>query len=613
MEVEVIHVDKFQKVHTLRQSDDIIGVYRILSLETGIRSDSLVLYTSEGHLLNQTDRFSDQIGGSSKIFLFRKDFVNFECDTLDIKDSSPLGSPEAKQFKELVPQNHPDFGKINEIGKKLFEQKEKAEKLLKNYLDQKKKFENLNEQSQIRLEASEAILKNLKNYKNKVKTHWKLQNQKMRSFQGKTNNLFDLFKSKLEEIKSAGLGTEVDEIFRQNKMKGFGDTVYSKVSTFCTKMQKLADVFKRVKKLIKESDESFENVSKKNDEVAFSSDYSILANQEGHFYNLNIMDEIYNEFNDCYSMALAQASQSEKNKSIGKLFEFKQNTEENEHILRSLQNTMSGFQKLSDHSKRIWIFFKNKVILTSVTVVSDLKFQVSEKLDKMQDRYLLLKKLTSFFKIPLKLVDSCAAARLEIQNSHVKFEEIRKMYTDLCMMIISDSNQRKAFLEENDSLLPEEMFGHLTQPVLNRSHLRQLLMFPDQYKEVLVEELQSYSNQELINYYEGKLGRIEREYSEEIAASKLKEKKLEDHLAYLLSYKQKLTNSALSQHELLKKYSIELQPLRNFESERKIKQFQVEVNNLKEKEEAFKRIHLANLKYLKEENKSLRERSSLTR
>ena len=135
-------------------------------------------------------------------------------------------------------------------------------------------------------------------------------------------------------------------------------------------------------------------------------------------------------------------------------------------------------------------------------------------------------------------------------------------------------------------------------------------MIPNKHHEVSEEVLRTYNNEQLITYYEGKLGSLERKYSDTIETTKQKEKKLQEHLEYLTNYKEKLVKCATAQQAQLKEYSFQLSGLRsNFGSERFINQFQKEVVNLKDKEEAFKKIHLANLRCLKEENQTLRAKN----
>ena len=406
----------------------------------------------------------------------------------------------------------------------------------------------------------------------------------------------------------------MDDLIKQKNFKEYGNKVYLKVNNFFTKIDELkSKVIEKVKKMINESFDSLAKVTNTSNKTIDEIQNGCFFGKENDFKLGLGAVEAYNQFRKIFRTAEEEQSSLERSIYGDKLLKMEEEVKRYSDLLENLANHLkkkSNFEEaIKHHLDRVGKLYKVTTVNMCVTATYELKFLLSDKISKLMVKYEILTKKKNFLIVPLKLEEACNEANAEILRSNEKIEEIRKLYFGLCESIVYDHSQRQEFLNNYGAILPKEIFSNVIGPTINRSHLRQLLKFSSESRNLTESELKSLAKEDLINYYEGKLGLLERNYSQQIEDSKKKGKKLQDHLFYLKTYKNKLAKVIENNKSLLREYAESLLSLRSKSaSEKFVNQFQKEVLNLKEKEEAFKRIHSANLKHLIEENKNLRSK-----
>lgn len=617
VDVEIIDVDKYETVSNLPISISTIELLNVLSIKSSVPIDDILLLTSEGVLIDRSQPFPHQLGTSNKIFLFNKHVINLNywIEEIKVPNFTQVFYDEKINFDKYEKINEP-FDKIISIDEELFNNSKVAKEIYTTYMLQTQKFEKIKKLTNTRLDASEALLKQLNFYYKSIKLKWNQALDKARKLQQEVNQAQEIFRSNYENIRNKKFNGIIDTIIKQKNFKDYSDNIYIKVNNLFTKISKLKPkILDKVKKNLKDSQSSLEvvrNTSKNSIEKINEAVYSQNAKFK---IGLEIID-FYNEFRRIFETAEDQSTSAEGVFYGSKMLSMGYEIPKYSNILEELKKILAGMNDnehiIRTHLERVGKFYKIKAIKLCVTSTYELKFLLSDKISKLWSRYDQLNKKKSFLNVPLRLESACSAAEEEVQRSNRKMDQIREMYILLCQAIIQDYFQREEFLTLHGSILPKEIFPNLTKPGVNRSYLRQLVKFPAVQEDLPEETLKKFTKEELIKYYEGKLGLMERNYSQKIEESRLREKKLQEHLNYLQNYKEKISRENNNQQNLLKEYSIQLVQLRNKHgSEKFINLFQKEICNLKEKEQAFKAVHLSNLKQIIEENENLRNKINI--
>ena len=324
-DIEVVFVDKLEIICTCSPTAKTSWLFNTIQQHTRIESDLLVLYSSTGSVLNKNTPLAQQLMGATKLFLFRKNFINI-CYTkynpvLEDFNAYPFPKSFGGKMEINWPKNSdPTLEKIKIIESKLFTQSNTAKEIYARYMTQKEKFCDFDKLVAIRLEVSSALLLNIKQYYKHIKSKYQNMNDQARALQRTTLDKYKCFENMYEEVIYNTYGSEVDVTIRQRKFKEFGYRVYSKTNDFCNKIQNLKNtLLKSISKEIKTSEKSLGTIEMTNMQFLQLPLYAILCSHEDSIRGALSMVEPYNQFKELYKLAKNQFSQSEKKKYLDKI------------------------------------------------------------------------------------------------------------------------------------------------------------------------------------------------------------------------------------------------------------------------------------------------------
>lgn len=555
----------------------------------------------------------------STLFLFKKSSVDIVSDFPKPNPDNYILMPPYKEFKEAINFGNyhniiEPYDRIQTIDKGLFSNYFQAKKHYSNFLIHKELFNKAKLLAKIRHESSNALRLNVSEYFMQRFKEFEVLKEGVEVMNTRIFEDSKNFKEKIANLQRSGVLTNVVELIQQS-LRGYGPYISEKARKFYRKVQKIDDNFQKVRTLLDDSGITYEKVkytvegdlSGVERREVFETDFTDLINI---LLDYKTFRETFSEAEDAEIKQQAEKRQ----KCANKMLEMEENVERGKKTLINfnyiMQNFTKDFNKIQETIKRIQSMYKSKLVENFVKATQLIKYSWSEKQIKLWRKFRKINQEKEFLTIPDKLEEACIAADNEEKRSKLKMMEIQELYISLSQGIIKDYCERQDFLKKFGAMLPKEMCSGLADTVINRSYLRQLVKMKP-HEELPENRVRELPKEELIRYYEGRLASLEQNYSREVNMLKSKEKKLQDHYVYLLGYKEKISKDVAGQENLLRKYLEQLAVCRNKNaSEVYARKFQHEVERLKEKEKAFKAIHLLNLRSLISENDRLRSNNS---
>ena len=318
-EVEVIDVDKFETICCLPINTVIGRVFEYLSEKTEVQNDYLILYTTDGFVLNRFQTFSQQLKNSLKLFLFRKNTINLEYWINEVEWENFSTYPvkiiynNKINFKDYEALS-PPFEKIAYIEERLFNNSIEAKRLYALYMIKEQGFEKLKKLATARLEASSVLLNNLKLYYKSIKANWKELFRKGCELQREVNEAHSSFDANYEKIKNKSFGVNVDEIIRHGRFRGFSYDIYTKVNNFCNKINNLkSKTLGKITEERKKSLESLVQVQNTNFNFIENAKKRNLFDREYKFKEGLEAVTVYNQFRATFQIAEEHQNTPERN------------------------------------------------------------------------------------------------------------------------------------------------------------------------------------------------------------------------------------------------------------------------------------------------------------
>ena len=619
--VKVFDVDKGEFVCEVNSSMNFSQVLEKVSQPTNIPHNQIVLMTDDGLCLDQTKDFSQYLTDS--LFLFRKNQVKIDC--VNPKKpwqqySYPPGMDwYEKRFDFEDYEEFPEgYKEIPTIEERLFQLSETSRKLYAEYLVSKEYLESSKDLLQVRISASEALLKNLENYYREVKNQWNELFKKSTELQKEVTEAHGTFNEQLKNLESSSFGVQVDSLVRDGNFKRFGMNIYVKVGNFFHKVSSLkTEVLKKVKQELGDSSFSLEQVKFKVEDSLNQlnelKENKTLDKYEVEFsFGLSCITT-YNEFRENLEKVCDPKTKGRREiaNTLLSSGEMLHELNEQQSKLQTILDEMVRHEyDIKDNLKRVQGFYKGKVIEVVVKNTYHLKYLVKEKLNKLGHKYFQLTTQKEFLYVPTKLEEACHAARNQLQETQERSNRIKQLYVALCQAIIDDQGKKSHFLEQYGSILPKSAFPELASVALDQSKLRPILNFNSEEKEATSEEMPELPSSAIVEHYEKELLKQEVKTNNVRNKFQQSQNQLENDLLRL----SKLLNEQKREKErlegLINNYSEELELLRSGGGEDILRKFQQEVRRLSEREAAFKRGYLENLKVLRNENKRLKEELS---
>lgn len=411
--------------------------------------------------------------------------------------------------------------------------------------------------------------------------------------------------------KLENLGEPIDSLLQEAKFRKFDKDLHSRVNNFNSKVDEISvKVFKPIKESIRDVIESVEKVKFTTYSFFEVFDACEAIRKEPLFIEGLLACSKYTEFRDKLEKVV-DVSHTPKRELANQLLsmESQVNFYRDSQVLlqRHLSDLIPLEKDMVDSVKRVRALYALKVIRMIVESAHKLKYRAKDKLIKFNEKYSNLAQQTEFLQVPMKLEEACLAARAEVNDSHERSQNANNVYGLLSKAIMENQTKREEFLQKYGHVLPRTTFPELIQPRIKAQNLASLLSFSDNQEAIEQYTKVELSTDEINTYYQAELLTLEKNYVARLKNAKAREEKLEKDM---IALSHSLVKSAREKDclvKMIKDFSVELNLCRNKGGERYAKNFQEELRKLREKEAAFKRMHMENLRALREENNRLKQ------
>ncbi|CAG9322886.1 unnamed protein product [Blepharisma stoltei] len=612
----IISVDEGCLIANLSISTPISQVFDIVSSRTSINRSLLIIFNTNGIVINENAPLSQQIPENSlaNLYLFRKDKINLEI-CVERKDFSSFNRYPIDYYHEPFPFSEYDdfpsgYEKIPIIENSLFKLSQNAREFYAKYVVLLEYLNETKQMLEIRLEASDVLLKNLQLYYKEIKHQWKNLSSKALELQKNVT----IMASQFNPNQLQRYGDPIDSLLQEGKFKRFNRDLQMRVNNFVTKVDDLnGSILKPIKENIRDASESIEKVKFTADTFFETYKSSGFESREGLFIEGLFACRLYMDFRDKLEKVV-DVNHTPKRELANQLLMMENEVNSYNESLVQLQRCLNDVIPLEKdmqvNVKRIGQLYGVKVVRMIVESAHKLKYRVKDKLLKLNEKYENLLKQSEFLKVPSQLEEACAAAKREVRNSTMRSQNALNLYYQLCKTLIEDQTQREEFLERYGNVLPKNAFPELIQPVMKTNRLKHLLNIPENIDISQEFEFRStqLNNEQIIAHYEAKLVKMEKNYQKKLDESKKQEERLEKDMVSLSHSLVKSSREKDALEKSIKDLSTELYLLKGKGNGDKIaRNFQEEVRKLREREAAFKRMHMENLKALREENNKLKQ------
>lgn len=581
-----------------------------ISDEFKVPINVIILFNTKGREITGEIDPSD-----THLFLFPRETPNFSYrvtkrDWVNFQFFQGLTTYEERFKFEDYGAFPEHYQRIPEIEAELFQIVSLVKKAYAKFMTSKQYLKSKTAFLNVRITASKIILNNFKHYYREVKKLTEDFYKDFSAFQTSADDAkvsFDInFKHLNKEEFELSLGDqcrahEVEEFARNFKI------AVSKLDQKCMDLQKkqLPPIKKQLETLLnslKTRESFFES---------FKADYNEFNAREMQVKFLVTLEALteYNIFRKNLEIIMGNSEHDRYDKAAiaqSMLNEDKLNDLKNINFadLETINNRLFEFEnKVQDDEKRIIDFFENKAVKFCVENTQRLKYQVKHTVLKMQTKLQKLKSQREMLYLPTLYKEAAQAATEEIERRQRSNRDICGLYAELSRLITRESECREDFMLNYGSDLPRNIYPELTSRSLLANHLQHLLHVED---APLPEQRATVDSNTLILHYQSELRKLEEALSKKLSQIKKQGERLEQDLmdTSLLLDTVKKENSSLKEEAL--NYTTELKLLNDRLNEGRSKTFKAEIDKLKMREEAFKRLHIDLNSQLQEENSRLR-------
>ncbi|OMJ89106.1 hypothetical protein SteCoe_8831 [Stentor coeruleus] len=553
--IEIIIPDLLKQIIQDKQCN----ILNILTPKINLKEHQIILMSSEGRILSKCLPLSDQISSSEKLIVFNKSEIKTDCSI----PRKPIESSNNLSF-EINYQEPFDFSqymsleglfeKIPSIDENLFNNSERAWQIYAVCKLAMKRFKKVEKMVEIRFSTAMALIKNLELYlKSLIDDFNNLSNQSgvLLGSIKESYDKFELCYRGFLKILPESLKCELDNSDYSN----FGHNIDRKISDTNNKILKNKNILNDIEKFISKSMEDIRNTY----EVIIISIAQMPCNE-------NVFNEL---LDDCHTIIFNyDIFRSDLNEIVeGRINDVGafDNIEKHELIYDNDIQTLEKIdEKLTDINKQDEILdgicqqverIYKQIVSNCVKYVSKLKYNTPRLKKKIE----ILENLKKFLEVPERYKEILQAAEKESLRSDKKMEEINNCYINMCKWRIKESIIKDDFIKKYGKILPINEYPEICEPEASRMNIRRALNLYEG-KEKSEEEINGMSKEELILYYEGRIGAIDEENWRNYEAKKDEKNNFIEHYDYLNEYKEKIESEvfrlAMKIHEFSNKLNI---------------------------------------------------------
>jgi hypothetical protein len=589
-----------------------------------VNRELIILFTFDGRVLNEKDQLSNQvIEEDSVLLLFRRDIVEikFIVERRDFNKFNtyqlPSIPPRGFAFEEYGEFPRP-YDRIPQIEATFFTLAQATKRNLEKYFTLKQYYDDVIEALFYRQKASLALLRNIELYYEEIEKMKRSIETQLEDLRYKLFDHKNIFVQAIESLEATKINKGIYEIITDDSYKKFGDRLMDSLCRLTAKKGDIARVWGTIGREIFEVRDSTERAFNTINQMIEQYNDTTYARKEDDFLEKMMICTEYNSFREILDALLNQRISSRKTESVQKLLEAETMLPEFERGKEGCENIiyeMERFEKkITENIKRMANQY-SKVVKSTVKWANSLKYSVKEKLTKLEQKSENLSKLTDLLLIPSQLPEACKAAEEEILRRKNAAPRIKELYIKLSQAIISDSIERRQFLKKYGNVLPKNAYPELIQPVMKRKAIRHIIKVHDDElntdtsssrknsingtSEVQPENL---SPEKIIEHYEYEIKKIEASYQIKLKEAKKREKALEADCLKLSKLLERTRNEREQAIATIKSQAKERELIMSSgQGEYNLRQYTLAISQLREREEAFKKVHMEKVNSLKEE------------
>lgn len=609
--VNVLGVELGRPLLTVSTAVPTSDIFAMVASEAGIPEEELLIFNSEGLLIDPKQDLSTQTLEDSDLFAIRNN--NVSCDVKSVHSAKDWKTfknfPAHDAYEEPFPFDSATDAEVEglqETERLLFALTLKARCAYALYIMHMRRYDKIARMLEIRAKACPVLLKSVKLYYKQVHYHCRNVSGKLQKLKLESIQRAETFKPRLQELAGMQhLAPYIQRILSNSSFKNYGKHYSASLRSLESKLIEVEKLLEATKKSIREKMTKAKNRTS-----------TLTRFLQGYFGAETRCKEpiMAAALNVCaaYRSLRTQLNEAVRcghrriDSSESDIEDYQDQVEAAERIVTELDDF--GRQE-KEESTRITMIFK-ETVAECADKANRLKLRGKDKLVKIERKLARLEEGKDMLDFPCKFASNCEAALCEMERRKATSLYFTDMYAELCWKIDCEEERKREFQHNYGPTLPAQLFPELEQPSIPSSTLHKLLNYDSTdilSKPSLFTQLEPRF-QHTILHYEGELRQSEVQQTQELHGLHTRCQRLEQDLAELTALIDRCTSEKQGLIVQLQTYSAELGELREAARGSQLRVLRTELDRLQKKEAAFKEGWVEQVQSLEMEVRLLRSR-----
>jgi len=568
----------------------------------GVTPEDLLIFTSEGELINGKATLSGVTDTEGELFALRRGSLSckelpeeVERDWRTFRDF-----PAHDAYEESFCFEGDWAGQaLQEDERLLFDLTVRARKAFALYFLHLRKYDRLAEKLKIRSSACPVLLKSIKLYYKRIKSQFTSVRHQLETLKAETFPAAQSFKARLKALQAQDqLAPYVQLLLKDGNLKNCGKAFAASLRSLENKLSEVESLLEDSKKTLREK--LTRAKSRISSLTRFFEVYYSTEVRPGDLASALHCCALYRQLR----LALNSRNSAEVESVRDRIDEVLDLVETAERTLAELEEC--GRQG-KEESTRVAALFK-EVVTVCAEKATRLAHRGQHKLAKFMNKIAALNRKKELLDFPTNFPVACEAALCEIERRRSANQFLSAMYAELCHHIVTEEERRCEFVTSHGQYLPRDLFGELEGPVMPRSLLRHLLTIDTREVETSSFGALEDCYKGTILHYEKELKQAEVQRLQDQKELAQKCERLERDLKDAAIFLQRLEGEKKELQIQVQNYSVELGLLREETRGSELRMLHAEITKLQRKEAAFKEGWVEQVQSLELEVKLLRAR-----
>lgn len=609
--VNVLGVELGRPLLTVSTAVPTSDIFAMVSSEAGIPEEELLIFNSEGVLIDPKQDLATQTLEDSDLFAIRNNSVS--CDVKSVHSAKDWKTfknfPAHDAYEEPFPFDSATGAEpegLQETERLLFALTLKARRAYALYIMHMRRYDKIARMLEIRARACPVLLKSVKLYYKQVRYHCRNVSGKLQKLKLESMQKAESFKPRLKELaEMQHLAPYIEQILSNSSFKNYGKHYSASLRSLENKLIEVEKLLEATKKSIREKMTKAKNRTSTLTRFLKSYFGAETRCKEPLFAAALNVCSAYRSLRTMLNETL-RCGHRRIDSTESDLEDYQDKVEAAERIVAELDEF--GRQE-KEESTRITVIFK-ETVAECADKANRLKLRGKDKLMKIERKLVRLEEGKEMLDFPSKFTSNCEAALCEMERRKATSLYFTDMYAELCWNLDCEEERKREFLQNYGRTLPAQLFPELEQPPIPSSTLHRLLNYDDSdilSKPSLFTQLDPRF-QHTILHYEGELRQSEVLQTQEMLGLQTRCHRLEQDLAELTELITRCGREKQELRGLLQTYSAELGELREGARGSQLRVLRSELDRLQKKEAAFKEGWVEQVQSLEMEVRLLRAR-----